>query len=152
MTKNEVNGQHKVSPYGSNQRFDLILSDLRNQFGKQSILYAEDLADLLGKSKEAVLALHGRNSLPFPVKKVGGRIGVSIFDVADYLSESEKVQSKKGSSLIDIPPLPTPKNHRQSLGKLLLAFQNTRDFYFDFCAKLEKTILDSEITINKNTK
>lgn len=127
-----------------------VLADLRTQFGKQSVLYAEDLADLLGKSKEAVLALHGRNSLPFPVKKIGGRIGVSIFDVADYLSDSEKVQTKKGSSLIDFPSLPVPKNHRQSLGKLLLAFQNTRDFYNDFCANLEKKIISLEL--NKNTK
>lgn len=150
MTKEEVSDVQKVSPFASNPRFDYILSDLRVQFGKQSVLYAEDLADLLGKSKEAVLALHGRNSLPFPVKKIGGRIGVSIFDVADYLSDSEKVQAKKGSSLIDSPSLPVPKNHRQSLGKLLLSFQSTRDFYNDFCANLEKKIISIEI--NKNTK
>jgi len=42
---------------------ELILKDLREQFGKKSVLYSDDIASLLGKDHRVVKTLLKGNSL-----------------------------------------------------------------------------------------
>lgn len=75
----------------------LILADLRKQFGaKKAVLYAEELAIALHRTANAIYALKSRGTLPVPCIKVGGRLAVSIYDVADWLAAVEKEASFGG--------------------------------------------------------
>ena len=124
-----------------------ILADLRAQFGKKSVLYAADLAELLGKSEQALANLRHRGGLTLPVKPVGGRPAVSIYAVVDWLADGEPIAPKsakaapKGS-----PPISTPARMRASLGKALLAFRTQRDFLEDTFSRLEAIQLDLEMS------
>jgi len=66
-----------------------IVASLKNQFFGASVLYAKDLAVVLGKSEKAVSNLISRNSLPFKVKILGGRRCVNIYEVAQWLCADE---------------------------------------------------------------
>jgi hypothetical protein len=69
---------------------DQALNDLRREFGLgRGVLYAKDIAVLLGKSRKATANLISRNSLPFEVKKVGGLRCANIYDVADWLAATD---------------------------------------------------------------
>ena len=119
----------------------LILADLRQQFGQKSVLYPEDVAALLGKSIGAVASLRHRGGFPLPVKEVGGRPAVSIYDVADWLGNGPKTAAKGSTKA---PPLPPPANRRQSLGNALLGFQMQRDFLSSLCRETEALLLEWE--------
>ncbi len=119
----------------------LILADLRQQFGQQSVLYPEDVAALLGKTVGAVASLRHRGGFPLPVTEVGGRPAVSIYDVADWLGNGSKTAAKTPSKA---PPLPPPANRRQSLGNALLGFQMQRDFIASLCRETEALLLEWE--------
>lgn len=129
---------------------ELVLKDLREQFGQRSVLYSEDIAALLGKSVAAVDSLRSRGGFPLPVIQVGGRPAVSIHAVADWLSgetaatpaaKPQKAQQAPPSA----PPVPAPKRAGESLGKYLLSVRLQRDFLFELDAEIEKVLLGMNV-------
>lgn len=116
-----------------------ILADLREQFGRKKVLYSEDMAELLGKSEQALANLKHRGGLPLPIKMVGGRPAASIYDVADWLAsdESPGKPQKAGKAT----PLPLPKRRRESLGKAILALQVQLQFLAELHARMEAIAL-----------
>ncbi len=118
---------------------EAVVKDLRDQFGRKSVLYADEIAELLGKSEQALANLKHRHGLPFPVKKVGGRPAVSIYDVADWLvGEPADRRTPEPKQAPGSPPcVPSPARRRASLGKALLALRTQCDFLANVFAGLE---------------
>ena len=113
---------------------EIILKDLREQFGQQTVLYAEDIAKLLGEDHRVVKSLLKANSLPITVKKVRTRLGVSIYEVAEWLATSDEIQSKtKHTSEIKVK---APSKKRPSLGKSLIALKTQMDFLTEIIIEL----------------
>ena len=67
------------------------LQYLTNRFAGQLVLYSAELAEVLGKSERALGHLIARGSLPFKTKKLGGRICVDVFQVAERPSSHEEL-------------------------------------------------------------
>lgn len=131
---------------------EAVLKDLRSQFGRKSVLYADELAELLGKSEQALANLRHRGGLPFPIKKVGGRPAVALHDIADWLADGQSSQNKKPKSTSapsGSQPVPSPARHRASLGKALLALRVQRDFLEEVFAQLEAIHLEMGLSSNK---
>lgn len=63
-----------------------ILQHIQSQYPGQVVLYAADLAKLLGKTEKALAHLITRDQLPFELKSLGGRKCVDIFQVANWLA------------------------------------------------------------------
>jgi hypothetical protein len=91
--------------------FEQVLASLQAQFAGQMVLYATDLAKILGRSEKAVAHLLARNHLPFQVKKVGKVRCVDIFQVAKWLSTDASLANE-----IADPETASggPKRHRTS--------------------------------------
>jgi hypothetical protein len=124
---------------------DSVLRELRGQFGRKSVLYADDLAALLGKTEQALANLRHRGCLPFPIKKVGNRPAASIYDVADWLadeSSDEDTKAKSKKTPAGPAPVPSPARHRASLGKALLALRTQRDFLEAVFTHLEEIYMN----------
>lgn len=68
-----------------------VLKHLQSQFPGQLVLYAPDLAQVLGKSEKALSHLISRGQLPFRVKSLGGKNCVDIFQVADWLATDDGI-------------------------------------------------------------
>lgn len=112
------------------------LNDIHKQFGKKVILYAEDIAELIGEDHQAVKAVKAGMGIPLPLKKIRGRYGISTVDVAAWLStpDAPKAPKKSGASS---PPLSKPSRSRPSLGKALLALRTQLDFLNQVHSALE---------------
>ena len=119
----------------------LILADLREQFGaKKTVLYADEFADALGKTVDAIYSLTARDGLPVSILVVGGRAAASIYAVADWLA-GNSVKAKKSkpppSSAVSIPE---PKRKRASLGKYLLALQVQQGFLAELHSAIQSNL------------
>lgn len=71
--------------------FDAALKYLQNQFSGAMVLYVDDIAKILGKSKKATSHLASRKELPFRIKKVGGLRCVDIFQVAQWFANNAEM-------------------------------------------------------------
>ncbi len=76
-------------------KLEMALADLTKQFGEQKILTLKELGPLLGKSEGALVALRYRDRFPLPTTQIGGRVAVSIYDVALLLAGELRMPKKK---------------------------------------------------------
>jgi len=66
--------------------FKVILDDLRSRVGEKIYLSPEDLEPLLDISKGQQANLRSQNRFPIPTRKIGGKVVVTIYDLAKHLS------------------------------------------------------------------
>jgi hypothetical protein len=114
---------------------EAILSDLRKTFGRKTVLYSEDLADLLGSDHRVVTSLLKGMAIPLKIKKVGNRWGVSIYEVADWLAEPDP--PKKQQQAVIPKRLQPPARTRTALGRSLLALKTQRNFLNELIVDLD---------------
>ncbi len=122
----------------------LILADLREQFGaKKTVLYADELAEALGKTVDAIYSLTARDGLPVPILVVGGRPAASIYAVADWLAGNAVKAKKSKAAQSTAVSIPEPKRKRASLGKYLLALQVQQGFLAELHAAIQSNLLSA---------
>lgn len=123
-----------------------VLDDLRVQGFAASVLYADDIAKILGKTRGAVYSLKADEGLPFPVIEVGGRPAVSIYAVAAVLAGEQPPASKPSAPDPAAPaPVPAPKRKRADLGALRRSAALAFDFYAQLDAALERMELSEAV-------
>jgi|GEM_PF-2328180 len=98
-----------------------VLAYLQGMFPDRLVLYAEDLAQVLGKSRKAVTHLLSQDDLPFKVKRLGSERCIDIFQVAEWLASDADVAevvsapslaaSVGGAPMASSAPA-SPKNHQ----------------------------------------
>lgn len=71
--------------------FQEILADLRADFPGRQVLFAEDIAKVLGKTKAAVDRMRDRGTLQVHWSAIGGRLAVNIRDFAAFLAGPQSV-------------------------------------------------------------
>ena len=107
----------------------LILADLREQFGaKKAVLYAEELAIVLHRTIDAIYTLNSRGTLPVPCIKVGGRLAVSIYDVAEWLAGNAPKAGRSKPSKQAEASIPEPKRPKKNMGDFLMQVHAQRRF------------------------
>lgn len=66
--------------------FKVILEDLKSRVGDKIYLSPDDLEPLLDISKGQQANLRSQNKFPVRTSKIGGKVVVSIYDLAKHLS------------------------------------------------------------------
>ena len=117
-----------------------IADDIRAAFGPVGVLYADQLAQYLGRSTKAIYELW--ESLPVPVVQVGGRPAVTVLAVASWLACGRP--KRKEISGTTSPKVPEPKRRREQLEILARGVVSQRDFLAQFHAELERELLASD--------
>lgn len=87
---------------------DEILRDLRQAYGPKVILSPADLALAIGRSPKAQANMRSRGAFPMPVKRVGGKIGVSVYDLADYLAGDSTIERPAATARATDAPAMAP--------------------------------------------
>ena len=123
----------------------LILADLREQFGaRKAVLYAEELAIALHRTTSAIYTLNSRGTLPVPCIKVGGRLAVSIYDVADWLAgTTPNAARSKQRKQADVS-VPSPKRRTDSLGDALMQVRAQQGFLAELMVAIEHQLGQSD--------
>lgn len=83
--------------------FRVILEDLKAQFGAKVLLTPEDIADIIGVSVGQQANLRSEGRFPIPYKKDGGRVKISIYDLAKYLAGESEIHAKQEIKKIAVP-------------------------------------------------
>ncbi len=104
----------------------LIVEDLRKTFGQQSVLYADDIAKLIGSDHRVVKSLEAHHAIPLPTMKIGNKTCVSIYAVASWLASSDKPAPSTAKT--SVKRLKMPARARASLGRSLLSLRTQIDF------------------------
>ncbi len=103
--------------------FEQILQHIQTQYPGQLVLYAADLAKVLGKTEKALSHLITRDQLPFELKSLGGRKCVDIFQVASWLTSGVEEAAASGPELhgrrsTDAARATTPRPPKQRAGSI----------------------------------
>ena len=115
--------------------YEEALADLKEQFGPKKLLDTQDVADALGRSREAMAMLRLRKQFPI-ARKHGRRVVVSIYDLAKFIageysageySASDPAPLKPAKSVTTAPTAPPLGRNRRppSLAKALAAFRQS---------------------------
>lgn len=130
--------------------FDVILDDLKKRFGDKIFLTPDDLALITGISIGQQAKLRSENRFPIPYEKIGNRIKISIYHLAEYLSKKANTYARKTAHQ-DVKPLALDKKKEtKKAAKGRLKEDWFRNFMSAFLARYEKRLLLS-IVENKNT-
>jgi hypothetical protein len=129
---------------------DDYLKLLQSQYPGRVVLYADDIAKILGKTKRSLDGLIARDGLPFRIKKLNGRWCTGILDVANWLSSDNQTEThpaptaastRKGKTS-PTPPSSNPRG-RVSFAAELRKMRMARTFQ-TFCNKLSALASDDE--------
>ncbi len=99
---------------------------LQSQYPGRLVLYADDIATILGKTKRSIDGLIARGGLPFRIKKLNGRWCTGILDVANWLSSDNQTL-----------PAPTVASARKGKASPTTSSSNPRG-RVSFAAELRK--------------
>ena len=83
--------------------FHVILEDLKARFGAKVLLSPEDIADIIGVSVGQQANQRSEGRFPIPYRKDGGRVKVSIYDLAKYLSGESEIHAKQEIKKVTAP-------------------------------------------------
>ena len=123
-----------------------ILADLRGQFGKKTLLTAEDIADVIAQSPGAQAVARHRGRFDIPLTKRGRNIFVSIYDLADWLASGGSPATQatgSNSKPTKVSPCASKPPRRASLGAILLLARRALDFDAAVFAALEAISLST---------
>lgn len=123
---------------------DTVLADLKSRFGDKVLLSPEDIAPLIASSPAVQANMRSQGRFPIPVKKVGRKIGVSIYHLAEYLAKGEvktEVQLIEEYNFV-----PNVNNVKKGNRDWLLAFQQQNNFVNNLFICVEKEILEIELS------
>jgi hypothetical protein len=110
--------------------YEEALADLKEQFDPKKLLDTQDVADALGRSREAMAMLRLRKQFPI-ARKNGRRVVVSIYDLARFISGEDSAPAPTPAAKPTPPSAnaPAPGRNRRppSLAKALSAFRQSID-------------------------
>jgi hypothetical protein len=126
--------------------FAAYLSDIRHRFPDKEFLLVEDIAVMLSKSPKAARSFIERGNLP-AARKRGGRIGVTVGEMAEYLMLTSQSFGRKPT----IQPKPTgfilkPRSSRQSFASLIAQARLQAEFASMLADALERISLRGQDT------
>lgn len=143
----------------------IVLDDLKKRFGDKVLLTPSDIAPLIAMSENAQASLRCRGRFPIPVKKIGKRIGVTIYALAEYLATGDFQDSddtvEEIKEAISPPPKLKPRRSNKKPQAIdyswLLGYKQQLDFEIELYRVLEHQVLNSNIpeakkSISKHTK
>ncbi len=114
--------------------YEEALADLKEQYGARKMLNTDEVAEAIGKSREALAMLRYRRRFPIG-KKVGARFMVSIYDLAHFIGDPPAPEEAAPVVQPKLAPKPRlsasekskPTRKPPSLARSIMAFRKSID-------------------------
>ena len=123
-----------------------VLADLKKTFGSKILLSPEDLAPLIATSIAVQANMRSQGRFPLPIRKIGSRIGVSIYHVAEFIAHGEvkvaiavDLQCENKTATCSTPPK-KPVVRRTSRLSLDNAWMRAMTIQLEFQERLQKAV------------
>jgi hypothetical protein len=127
--------------------FTAVLEDLKDRFGDKALLSPADIAPLIASSEKVQANLRSQGRFPIPVQKMGTKVGISIYHLAEYLANGT-VPPKDFQKVLNVPAPKKSKSSSRSK-EWLMAFREHTEAQYAFETelfdKLERMLDDEEI-------
>lgn len=122
----------------------IVLNDLKEKFGNQVMLSPSDIAPIIASSPKVQANLRSQGRFPIPVQKMGAKVGISIYHLAEYL-ETGKVAGSLGDAkdtkqIYRMPALRERKSSARSK-EWMMAFRLKLDEQYAFEVELFERVL-----------
>lgn len=128
--------------------FQQILEDLKATFGSKIQLSPADIAEIIDMSEGQQANRRSEGSFPIPYTKDGGRIRISIYALARYLSECCSVSVKQ--EMVSIPADLSRTQKKATRGHLAKGWWQLRRK--QITSVILKSIIDFEVPLDKNKR
>jgi hypothetical protein len=136
--------------------YEAVLADLKVRFSGQILLSPADLAPLIMVSAQGQANLRHAGTFPMPVRKVGRRVGVSIYDVAHFLtsdsSAPQKPISPPSTATKPVANVTPGKRRRKGQHDWMLALRMSIDFQEALYANVIRMAADEHIEPAKESQ
>ena len=133
--------------------YEMVLADLKQRFGDKVMLSPSDIAPVIASSPAVQANLRLQNRFPIPVRRIGKKVGVTIYHLAEYLSTGDvKVAPPKADLSPPAPSKPVRVPSRTRSREWLHAFQTQIEFQFELLKEVEVIFLDQRIARNDPKK
>ena len=132
---------------------ETVLADLKSRFGEKVLLSPEDIAPIISSSPAVQANLRSQGRFPIPIKKVGSKVGITIYHLAEYLANGDvkvEVEVKPIDEVELILNKTTSKKRRNNNRDWLTAFQMQNNFNNELFFRVEKLILEEELNTSKD--
>ena len=130
---------------------ETILADLKTRFGEKVLLSPEDIAPIISSSPAVQANLRSQGRFPIPVKKIGRKIGITIYHLAEYLANGDVKVEVKPIDEVELILNKTTSKRRKNNRDWLTAFQIQNDFNNELFIRVEKLILEEELNTSKDS-
>lgn len=127
-----------------------VLADLKSRFGEKVLLSPEDIAPIISSSPAVQANLRSQGRFPIPVKKIGRKIGITIYHLAEYLANGDVKVEVKPIDEVELILNKTTSKKRKNNRDWLTAFQMQNNFNNELFVCVEKLILEEELNTSKD--
>lgn len=95
--------------------FNAVLEDLKDRFGERVLLSPADIAPIIASSEKVQANLRSQGRFPIPVQKMGTKVGISIYHLAEYLANGTVPNSTEPpKDFQQVSKIPAPKKSKSS--------------------------------------
>lgn len=129
---------------------ETVLADLKSRFGEKILLSPEDIAPIISSSPAVQANLRSQGRFPIPVKKIGRKIGITIYHLAEYLVNGDVQVEVKPIDEVELILNKTTSKKRKNNRDWLNAFQIQNNFNNELFVRVEKLILEEELNTRKD--
>lgn len=128
--------------------YQTVLNDLTARFGADVMLTPEQIAPIIASSPAVQANLRSQGRFPIPVRKIGNKVVVSIYHLAEFIANGDVVMEKPQPE----PAKPTPKATTRTKSNTVVidkswmtALQDIAEFQFKLVRAVEYEVLQLEL-------
>lgn len=130
---------------------ETVLADLKSRFGEKVLLSPEDIAPIIARSPAVQANMRSQGRFPIPIKKMGSKVGITIYHLAEYLANGDVKVEVKPIDEVELILNKTTSKRRKNNRDWLTAFQIQNNFNNELFVRVEKLILEEELNTSKDS-
>lgn len=130
---------------------ETVLADLKSRFGEKVLLSPEDIAPIIARSPAVQANMRSQGRFPIPIKKMGSKVGITIYHLAEYLANGDVKVEVKPIDEVELILNKTTSKRRKNNRDWLTAFQMQNNFNDELFVRVEKLILEEELNTSKDS-
>lgn len=128
--------------------YQTVLNDLTARFGADVMLTPEQIAPIIASSPAVQANLRSQGRFPIPVRRIGNKVVVSIYHLAEFIANGDVVIEKPQPEPAKPAARATPKAKSNTVvidKSWMTALEDIAEFQFKFVRAVQYEVLQLEL-------